>query len=504
MTEAARVLRQNHDKQKEYFEQARVLRAREGLLNFTKYVKPDYQVNWHHKLLCQKLNQFAKGEVKRLMIFLPPRHGKSELVSRKLPAFILGIKPTASIIATSYGASLASSMNRDVQRIIDSPQYRAVFPDTILNGENVRTVQTKWLRNSDLFEVVNWGGVYRCAGVGGSITGVGGEFLIIDDPIKNQEEADSPVYRDKVWDWYTSTLYTRLERDGAILLTQTRWHDDDLAGRLLQLQKSDPAADQWEVLSFPAMKENDKDPLDPREVGEALWPGKYSATRLAGLKASVGSRVWTSLYQQNPTAVEGTIIKHSYLVRRWKALPAKFHTLIQSWDLAFKDSKGSDFVVGQVWGKLGAEFYLVDQFRARIPFTATIQAIKDLTAKHPKALLKLVEDKANGPAVISSLQKEIPGLVAIEPEGSKESRLNAVSPLFEAGNIILPDASMAPWVKDYVDELCGFPRAAKDDQVDATTQALLRLWDGAGEFTESYIPPENSTQAYFPRNEDSW
>jgi predicted phage terminase large subunit-like protein len=482
-----------------------VYRAREGLLNFTDFTKPNYKVNWHHRLICQKLNQFARGEVKRLMVFMPPRYGKSELVSRRLPAFLLGRDPLLSIISTSYSADLAARMNRDVQRIIDSDAYRKIFPDTRLNSSNVRTSQTAWLRNSDTFEVVGHGGTYRCAGVGGGITGMGADVIIVDDPIKNQEEADSLTYREKIWEWYTSTLYTRLnDENGRILVTLTRWHEDDLAGRLLQLQTVEPDADKWEVISFPAIRETDIDPLDPREIGEALWPEKHSIAKLANVKATAGSRVWGALYQQNPKPIEGTIIKHSYLVKRWKALPARFDQLMQSWDLAFKETKSSDYIVGQLWGRVGAEYYLIDQKRARLDFPATIQAIKDFSAKHPKSLLKLVEDKANGPAVIASLQKEIPGLVAVNPEGSKESRLNAVSPLFEAGNVIIPDATIANWVNDYVEELCAFPRAAKDDQVDATTQALLRLRGSAADWSEKHVPSKATTLANFKRGGDSW
>jgi hypothetical protein len=256
-------------------------RARKGLLNFTLYTKPNYSVQWYHRALCRKLNDFAAGKIKRLMVFMPPRHGKSELVSRRLPAFIFGRNPNAQIIATSYAADLAFRMNRDVQRIIDDPRYGQLFPNTTLNNSNVRTVADgSYLRNSDMFEIVGHTGVYRAAGVGGGITGMGGDFLIIDDPIKDQEQADSEVYREKVYDWYASTLYTRAEGDAGILITLTRWHEGDLAGRLLAQAATDPEADQWEVFNFPALKEGAPDEIDHREVDEALWPDKYPVTRL--------------------------------------------------------------------------------------------------------------------------------------------------------------------------------------------------------------------------------
>ena len=246
-------------------------------------------MNWHHRLLCEYLDDFTKKKIRRLMVFMPPRHGKSELVSRKLPAYIFGCNPDANIISTSYSADLAQRMNRDVQRIIDSPAYGELFPETKLFGKNIRTVTGHALRNSDIFEIVGHRGSYRGAGVGGGITGMGGDYIIIDDPIKNREEANSSTYRKKLWEWYTSTLYTRQEKEGSILITLTRWHEDDLAGRLLELAEKDPQADQWEVLLLPAVAEKERHPRDPRQEGEALWPGKYPIDELMKIKATIGT-----------------------------------------------------------------------------------------------------------------------------------------------------------------------------------------------------------------------
>src|SRR6478609_7190335 len=215
-------------------QKARATLARRRFLDFQTYVNPRYEVNWHHALLAERLDAFVKGECRRLMVFMPPRHGKSESCSRNLPAYILGCNPDAHIIACSYGSDLASTLNRDVQSIIDSPAYKELFPDTTLYGANVRTVSgNTYLRNSDVFEVVNHKGKYLSAGVGGAITGQGFHYGIIDDPIKNQEEADSVTYREKLWRWYSSTFSTRQEKNACILLIVTRWHEDDLAGRLL-------------------------------------------------------------------------------------------------------------------------------------------------------------------------------------------------------------------------------------------------------------------------------
>lgn len=274
--------------------------ARRHMADFVLYVDKRYQMNWHHRLLCEYLDRFVKKEIRRLMVFMPPRHGKSELVSRKLPAFIFGRNPDTNVIGTSYSADLAQRMNRDVQRIIDSQAYSKLFPKTTLYGKNVRTVTGHALRNSDIFEIVGHRGSYRGAGVGGGITGMGGDYIIIDDPIKNREEANSSTYREKLWQWYTSTLYTRQEQQGSILVTLTRWHEDDLAGRLLELAKRDPEADQWEILLLPAIAEKNRHPMDPRQEGEALWPGKYPIAELMKIKATVGIYDWTSMYGQRP------------------------------------------------------------------------------------------------------------------------------------------------------------------------------------------------------------
>ena len=458
-------------------------RCRNHLLAFACITKPDFEPNWHHRILCKYLDRFARGEIKRLMVTMPPRHGKSELVSRRLPAFVLGRDPDDSVIATSYSADLASRMNRDVQRVIDDPIYQEIFPKTKLFSSNVRSVaKGTWLRNNDIFEIVNHRGVYRSAGVGGGITGMGAKTLIIDDPIKNQEEALSKNQRDKLWEWYASTLYTRLEKDGRILVTLTRWHEDDLGGKLLKNMAADDQADQWTIVDFPAIKENNDNPEDPRKIGESLWPNKYPVETLNKIRSSVGSRVWEALYQQRPTADTGNIIKrHWFKFYKRKDLP-KLDEASQFWDLTFKEGVSTDYVVGAVFGRAGANKYLLDLVRDRLDFPKTIQAFLNLTAKWPQAKLKVIEDKANGPALIASLKSKVTGIVPFDPKTSKEARLHAVSPDIEAGNVWLPDPSEAPWVHGFIEEVCAFPNGAHDDQVDVLTMALMRL-SGSGRQT---------------------
>lgn len=472
-----------------------IRRARQGLLAFTLHTKPDYNVGWHHKALCRKLNQFASGEIKRLMVFMPPRHGKSELVSRRLPAFLLGKNPNAKIIAASHTADLAHSMNRDVQRVIDTEAYQELFPNTTLSGSNVRTMADgSYLRNSTEFEIIGHTGAYKCAGVMGGITGKGGDFLLLDDPIKDHEQADSDTYRQKLWDWYVSTFWSRAEGNAGILITLTRWHEDDLAGRLLSLAKADPEADQWDMVNFPAIKEVLENPDDPRKEGEALWPWKYPLPELKKIRAG-GARNFNSLYQQRPSSEEGTIIKREWMQKRFKVLPdlgekKKWDRLLISADMRFKDDKNSgDYVVYQAWARKGSQIYFLGEARGRWGFTVCLTEFAKICEKTPigafKATLKLVENKANGPALENVLKSKISGIVLEEPEGSKLARVNAVTPLWEAGNVNLPDESIYPEIREICEEWASFgPGCAFDDRTDTMSQALKRFQTEMGNSLE--------------------
>ena len=451
----------------------RLCLARRCMADFALYTDSRFEMGWHHRLLCGALDRFAAKELRRLMVFLPPRHGKSELVSRKLPAFIFGRDPDASIIAASYSADLAQRMNRDAQRAMGSPEYARLFPGTRLAGKGDRAARGGHLRNTDMFEVVGRRGTYRCAGVGGGITGMGGDYIIVDDPIKNREEANSLACRDSLWEWFASTLYTRQEKGASILLAQTRWHEDDLAGRLLGLARKDPSADQWEVISLPAICEGEgRADGDPREEGMALWPGRYSHAELMKAKATIGSYEWQALYQQRPQPPGGAIFRREWMGGTYRALPAGAR-MIQSWDLPFKNSEASAKCAGIVMARKGAELFMLDCVNDKMGFTESVAAIKALTAKHPKAAAKVVEDRANGPAIISYLRKDVPGLVPFSPVGSKEDRALSVTPYFEAGNVYFPEA--APWKGDLVDDLLRFPAGRYKDTVDATVQGMLYL-----------------------------
>lgn len=449
--------------------------ARRSFEFFVREVTPNYLMGWVHRKICTELDQFLQdslnGRSPRLMIMMPPRSGKSELASRKFPAYALGRYPDLQFIATSYSADLASRMSRDVQRCIESSEYTKIFPSTRLSSG-----RDGYSRTTDLFEIVQHNGAYRSAGVGGGITGMGGNILVIDDPFKDRESADSPVQRLKVWEWYTSTLYTRLAPGGGILLINTRWHTGDLSGRLLEIaarKDEDEHAEQWKIVSFPAIATQDE---EFRKAGEPLHPERYDLPALLRIKQAIGSRNWEALYQQNPVPDGGAIFLERWF-KFWfhSDLPQTFDQMAISWDLAFKAYDTNDYVAGTVWGKKGADFYLLDILHQRLTFTQTLAAIRDLHAKWPKAKRIFIEDAANGPAVIDSLSRSIPGIIPVKADGSKESRAHSVTPLFEAGNVWLPHPSLHRDVQALITEFLQFPYAEHDDLVDSTTQAIREM-----------------------------
>lgn len=267
--------------------------ARRYYDRFISYTKKDYQFNWHHRRICEKLQDFASGKIKKLMVWMPPQHGKSQLCTRHFPAYLLGVRPNTKISVCSYSATLAQSFNRDIQRIIDDVPYHKIFPDTILSESNVTTnAHGNFLRNADIFETVGYRGFVKTVGVGGSLTGTPIDIGIIDDPFKDREEAMSVRIRDKVYSWFTDVFRTRLHNSSQELIIMTRWDEDDLCGRILKNEND------WEVLVFQAIKEREADG-DPRQIGDALWPERHSVERLLAIKET-SPFTFSSLYQQEP------------------------------------------------------------------------------------------------------------------------------------------------------------------------------------------------------------
>jgi len=409
----------------------------------------------------------------RLALSMPPQEGKSQRVSRWFPLWALLQNPDLRIAIVSYELGVARRWGRAIRDEI------TMHPELGLRVRDDLAAQHEWqIAGHD-------GGVYA-AGIGGALTGRPVDLLIIDDPVKDREQADSETYRQRAWDWWTDTGSTRLAPGAPTAIVATRWHQDDLTGRLLAAEDGH----LWRELNIAAQADHhpergETDPLD-REPGEFMTSARgRTRTQWEAIKVRVGPRTWASLYQGRPAPADGDILKREWwrhydqplhVVRDDGAcIVTGFDELLASWDLTFKDTKGSDYVVGQVWGRRGADAYLLDQVRGRMDFVATQRAVRALSAKWPQAVLKLVEDKANGPAVIASLTRTVPGIVPEEPQGSKVARASAVAPLVAAGNVWLPDPAWAPWVSDLVEEAAGFPNGAHDDQVDALSQALNRL-----------------------------
>lgn len=448
--------------------------SRKNLLAFVKFTKPDYSIGWVHREISARLMKFYVDVIHRrsprLILTMPPRHGKSELVSRRFPSWCLGVNPNMNIIAASYTKPLAFRMSRDIQRIMDSYEYSRVFPNSFLTKSPYANSRVKKTRSTEFFEVVSGNGSYRCGGVGSGITGMGCDILDIDDPLKDRKSAESPNIRDAIYDWYTSTAYTRLAPGGGVLLTLTRWHEDDLAGRLLE-KMAENDGDSWEIINYPAIAEEDE-PF--RKKGEALHPERYSLEALLKIKKAIGSYDWEALYQQHPSSKKGGIFKKDWL-QKFYVYPKVFDFMIQSWDFTFDDTDSSDNVAGTVWGVIGANIFLLDCVCRQMDFTEQLREMRRITKKWPMAVTKVVEAKANGPAIINTLKREIPGIVPFMPQGSKVARAYAVSSTFESGNVFVPDKSISGFVEDYVTELTRFPAAKHDDRVDSTTQAIITI-----------------------------
>lgn len=442
-------------------------RARSNLQDFILYVNPDYIVSEFSRQACGEIDQFlddlVAGKRPVLLFGAPPQHGKSDIVSRYLPAYALGKYPNLRIGGLSYAKELAAAMNLDVQRIMTSDAYAILFPKSKIGRAPGAQVQAR--QNSTQFGLADptLKGSYVGQGVGGPLTGKPLDLGIIDDPIKNAKEALSPTTKEGIWNWYTTVFLTRLSQRSGQIIMATRWAEDDLSGRV----KKKFGAKRIKEMMFKAIS----------DAGKALVPALHSLEKLLEVKSVMSDYFWSALYQQSPKPLEGSIFKPEGLrYYRLADLPKKFDRVIISLDATFKDVQSSDYVVFQVWGKAGANSYLLHQVRARMSFTKTCQTFKDLVALYPQARRKLVEDKANGPAIIDTLKSTISGIVPVEPDGSKAARAHAMTAEWEAGNVWIPHMDEQPWVQGFVDEITTFPAAANDDQVDAMSQAIRDLY----------------------------
>lgn len=453
--------------------------SRNDLLYFTDYTFPKFRESWHHSILSDALNRVAERKCLRLIIQAPPRHSKTEMVSRRFSAYCLGRFPDIPIIATSYSASLASRNNRDVQRIMETNAYRELFPGTVIPRKGGQKEGKK--RTNEFFELVGTDGSYLSAGVDGGITGMGFVIGIIDDPHKNRKEAESLVMREAAWDWYTSTFLTRMdEENAAIVVIQTRWHEDDLSGRLLALAKSNPEADQWEVVNLPALWDKDSEPMraegDYRKEGEALWPIRYPEKYLHAMKASQGSYDWESLYQQRPFPPGGRKIKtEKFVYVNRDQVPASVRWCFFG-DLAVSSKTTADFtVMGYVGYDSNGDVYLRDVIRHQKEWPDTKKIMLDTICRahepFPVTQMAGIEKAGQQEGFIDDLNRE-PKLVAlpltIQHLPVDKDKLTRALPWIAKVDEEKFHLVNGAWIDDFITECSKFTGAGDlyDDQID--------------------------------------
>lgn len=446
--------------------------------------------------LIQAVEASERGEQPRLMIFMPPQEGKSERVSHYFPLWLLRRNHDLRIAIVSFDKSTAERWGRDIRNDINNFDGSDEQIDLGLRLRKGSKSAGRWQLDD------HRGGLY-CVGVDGALTGRPVDVLIVDDPIKGLKEARSDVIREQAKAFWRGSAITRLAPNAIVIVIQTRWHEDDLSGWLLTEARNDPNRWQWRTVNIPAQAERIHDehgnPLpnalpdglnrpepEPGEEGEFMISSRgRTVDQWRHIKAEAGAVVWAALYQQRPAPEDGIVFLRKWwnyydLPRAAKQPDGSYRVLkqgqvIQSWDCSFKDTDGSDYVVGMILQRVGMEVSVLDLVADRMDLVSTCDAMRQLTAKWPQAKLKLVEDKANGPSVIAAMNKEVGGVVAYNPQGSKLARAYAIQPFAEARNFWLPSPHRAPWVSHFVNELASFPNAANDDHVDAFTQGVNRL-----------------------------
>ena len=466
---------------------------------------------FHVDAICEHLQACAERKILRLLINVPPRHSKSTLCSVLFNAWVWTHAPQERFLSGSYSLQLATNDSVKTRRVVTSDWYRARWPHVQIAEEQA---QKTFFVNTQL-------GQRQVTSVGGTTTGLGGTIIIGDDLI-SAIQADSAIQRQICLQWYRESFSTRNNTaDTVRIIVMQRLHQNDVAGYLLREE-----GDVWDHLLLPGIFEGHTKTTsigwtDPRKAeGDLLWPERYDQSEMDQLRRTLGSAAFAGQIQQRPVPRGGQIFKKEWL-RFWydpaagtpdpvivqrsngemaaqpqKPLPnINPESRVASFDLAFKGGPRSDYVVGQVWAtsmRERANYYLLDQDRGQRDFVETLAAIRTLLARHP-ATMVLIEDKANGPAVINALKADVPGIIAVNPQGGKESRANGVSPLWEAGQVWLPHPTQAPWVDDFIEELTAFPHGVHDDAVDAMTQALGRMRGvDTIEFDSDFGPSVNS------------
>jgi predicted phage terminase large subunit-like protein len=425
------------------------------LTAYAQYMESSYEGADHVVELASYLEAVEAGDIKRLIITMPPRHSKSYNVAEFFPAWYLGRNPSKYVIYTTYEQGLASSFGRKVRNQLQHPRFKSAFPECNISRDS--TSKKEFTTEER--------GQYYAIGRGGAITGKGADLFIADDMFKNHKEAASKLIREDLKKWFKAIATTRLQEDAAMILMGTRWNKDDLIGWALR----ELSHENWMLVNMPAINKQ----------GHPLWGDKYSKKRLMTIKKTIGTYFWNALYMQRPSEEEGNIWKRKDW-RYWKELPPKFDKRIQSWDMNFEEGITNSYVCGQVWGKIGADCYLVDQYRKQVSYSESKRAIVRMAGLYPKFYKKLIEKRANAYAILNELSNVIGGFDPVEPEGSKEVRALAEASAQESGNVYIPHPSIKSWVDDYIDEHADFPNSEFNDQVDCTSQALKYLNKGGG------------------------
>ncbi len=440
-------------------------KARNSFMSFVKKVWPHFIEGPHHKRMAAAFERVARGECKRLIINMPPRHTKSEFASYLLPAWFLGNFPQKKIIQTSHTAELAVGFGRKVRNLVDSDTFTEIFPGVGLQADS--KAAGRWNTNQK--------GDYFAIGVGGAVTGKGADILIIDDPHSEQEAAmaaTNPEVYDKVYEWYTSGPRQRLQPGGAIVIVMTRWAQRDLTGQVLKAD-AQRNGEGWEVIEFPAILPS----------GKPLWPSFWSLAELEALKEELPNSKWQAQYQQNPVGNESAIVKRDWWQWWEEDEPPHCDFILQSWDTAFEKTQRADFSAGTTWGIFAnpkdgnrPNVILLNTYKKRVEFPDLKRDVmREYNEYNPDTLI--VEKKASGAPLIYDLRAMgIPVQEFTPSKGQdKIARLNAVSDIIASGKVWVPRTR---WAEELVDEVAAFPAGEHDDLVDATTLALMRFRQG--------------------------
>ena len=436
-------------------------KCQNDFLTFVRAMWPDFIAGRHHKIIAEKFERVARGELKRLIINMAPRHTKSEFASFLFPAWMMGRDPRMKIIQATHTTELAVNFGRKVKNLIETDEYKEVFPEVALAVDS--KASGRWDTNK--------GGMYYAVGVGSNLAGRGGDLVVIDDPHSEQTAMSNSGF-DDAWEWYTGGPRQRLQPGGSIVLVQTRWSEKDMTGQLLRSMAKDPLADQWEVVELPAIFDND----------EPCWPQYWSLEDLTAVKASIPPSKWNAQYQQNPTGEENAIIPREWWKKWEKEVVPQLQYVIQSYDTAFSKRETADFSAITTWGVFYPQeggppnLILLDSKKGRWDFPELKeQAYDQYGYWEPDTVI--VEAKASGMPLTQELRQiGIPVVNYTPSKGAdKVTRVHSVSPLFEAGMVWAPDEVFAD---EMIEEVAAFPNGEYDDLVDSMTQALMRYRQG--------------------------